>query len=130
MSLNIILHVGSFSTNLLTILFRIIWFYILIIQFWHSTSFNVRLSYHFRALLLWMLSSLFCRKYWLIIRSNIFQLHILLNSNRWFFKSLIQKLIMFICPSKRFLLTAALIFLSYARTFSWTRLEKLQRSSL
>ena len=32
---------------------------VVIIQFRHSTSVNVRLSYLFRALLLWMLSSLF-----------------------------------------------------------------------
>ena len=56
MSLNIILYLNSFSRNSLTILGRLLYIYIQIIQFWHSA--NVRLSYHFRGSLLWMLSSL------------------------------------------------------------------------
>ena len=59
MSLNIILYLSSFPTNLLTILNRHLYIYVLIFQFWHSTSINVRLSYRFRASLIWMLSSLF-----------------------------------------------------------------------
>ena len=54
MSLNIIL----FSTNLLTILFWLLYIYIQIIQFWQSTSVHVRLSYRFRASLLLMSSLL------------------------------------------------------------------------
>ena len=54
MSLNIIMYYSSFSTNLLAILFWLLYIYILIIQFWQSTSVNVPLSYHFRDLLLWM----------------------------------------------------------------------------
>ena len=49
---------SSFSTNLLTILVRLLYIYILIIQFWHYISVHVRLSYRFSASLLWMLSSL------------------------------------------------------------------------
>ena len=54
MSKNIILY----QANLLTILPRLLDFYILIIQFRHYTSVNVRLFYRFSASLLWMLSSL------------------------------------------------------------------------
>ncbi len=36
-----------------------LYIYIMLFQFWHSTCVNVRSSYHFRAILLWMLSSLF-----------------------------------------------------------------------
>ena len=66
--LNIILHLSSFITNLLTILFRLLYMYNLIIQFWHSTGVNVRLSYSFRASRLWMMSSLFYLRSFSIIR--------------------------------------------------------------
>ena len=46
------LYLSSFSTNLLTIWLRLLNIYILYIQFWHSTSVNVRLTYRFRALLI------------------------------------------------------------------------------
>ena len=42
MSLNIILYLS---------IYYIYYIYILLIQFWHSTHVNVRLSYHFKALL-------------------------------------------------------------------------------
>ena len=57
-SLNSILYLCNFATNILTICLYLN-IYILLSQFWHSTSINVRLSYRFRASLLWMLSSLF-----------------------------------------------------------------------
>ena len=68
MSLNIFLYLSSFSTDLLTILFPLLYIYILIIQFWHSTSINARLSKRFKASLLWMLPSLFCSGFieWLV----------------------------------------------------------------
>ena len=56
MSVNIIMY---HATTLLTISLRPLYIYILIIQFLHYTSINVRFSYHFSASLLWMLSSLF-----------------------------------------------------------------------
>ena len=59
MYLNIILYLISFSTNLITILFHLLYIYILIFQLWYSTSFNVRLSCRFIVLILWMLSSFY-----------------------------------------------------------------------
>ena len=65
MSLNRILYLRNFAK-----FYQNLYILILYIQIWHSTSVNVRLSYHFRASLLWMLSSLFTFsgfKQWLMI---------------------------------------------------------------
>ena len=52
MSLNSIVYLRSFATNLTIILTKLISIYILYIQFWHSTRDNVCLLYRFRASLL------------------------------------------------------------------------------
>ena len=72
MSINIILYLICFSTNFLTTLFRLLYIYILI-------SVNVRLSYCFRASLLWMLSSLFISIIDCIFYQNLEQLALILD---------------------------------------------------
>ncbi len=67
MSLNSFMYLGRFRTNLLTILF--IHTYAIIICLFSSDTLHVRLSYRFRAPILWMLSSLFIINiffYWIV----------------------------------------------------------------
>ena len=76
MSLNIILYLSSFLQIYLQSVSTWQYNYILIIQFCHSTSVNVRLSNRFRASFLWMLSSLFCI---IPIRHNMFYYNVFIK---------------------------------------------------
>ena len=99
MSLNSILYLSSFSKNLLTILYRLLYINILIIQFLHSTSVNVRLSYCFSALLLWMLSSVFFHRSWIGLRwalINCLAIVLWKDLHRFFLPAL-NALLIFIC---------------------------------